>query len=142
MLNYLHEIHVCKSCAEYALNGQLSDKVDVFSYGVVLLELVSGRHGLQPSRDLPISIVQWAWDMVTDGKVLSIADPALDFKFYNEDLIRMVEIALWCTQSHPHMRPSMNQVSNSTNKLSQAIFRLDDYIAFWKLNNVLVLSIM
>lgn len=128
------------------MNGQLSDKVDVFSYGVVLLELVSGRHGLQPSRDLPtpvpISIVQWVWDMVADGKVLSIADPALDFKFYNEDFIRIVEIALWCTQSHPHMRPSMNQVSNSTNKLSQAIFRLDNYIVFWKLNNVLVLSII
>lgn len=128
------------------MNGQLSDKVDVFSYGVVLLELVSGRHGLQPSRDLPtsvpISIVQWAWDMVTDGKVLSIADPALDFRFYNEDFIHIVEIALWCTQSHPHMRPSMNQVSNSTNKISQAIFRLDNYTVFWKLNNVLVLSII
>ena len=104
--------------------------MDVFSYGVVLLELVSGRHGLQPSRDLPIpvpiSIVQWAWDMVTDGKILSIADPVLDSNFYNEDFIRIVEIALWCTQSHPHMRPSMNQVSNSTNKLSQAIFRLNN----------------
>lgn len=128
------------------MHGQLSDKVDVFSYGVVLLELVSGRHGLQPSRDLPnpvpISIVQWAWDMVADGKVLSIADPALDFKFYNEDFIRIVEIALWCTQSHPHMRPSMNKVSNSTNKLSQAFFRLGNYVVFWKLNNVLVLSII
>lgn len=107
------------------MNGQLSDKVDVFSYGVVLLELVSGRHGLQqPSRDLPISapisIVQWAWDMMADGKVLSIADPALDFKFFNEDLIRVVEIALWCTQSHPHMRPSMSQVRTLI-KFSQAI---------------------
>ncbi|KAG0609734.1 hypothetical protein M758_7G010100 [Ceratodon purpureus] len=49
---------------EYALNGQLSNEVDVHSYGVVLLELVSGRHGLQPSPDLPepvpISMVPWA----------------------------------------------------------------------------------
>ncbi|KAG0556393.1 hypothetical protein KC19_11G050500 [Ceratodon purpureus] len=99
---------------EYALNGQLSDKVDVYSYGVVLLELVSGRHGLQPSRDLPepvpISMVQWAWDMVADDMVLAVADPDLDHGFFNEDFIRVVEISLWCTQSHPHMRPTMNQV--------------------------------
>ena len=101
---------------EYALNGQLSDKVDVYSYGVVLLELISGRHGLQPSRDLPdpvpIAMVQWAWELVQDGKILNIADPQLGpHSFVNEDFIRMVEIALWCTQTHPQMRPNMNQVS-------------------------------
>lgn len=88
--------------------------MDVYSYGVVLLELVSGRTGLQPSRDLPepvpISIVQWFWDLVSDNLVLTAADPALDHGFYNEDFIRMVEIGLWCTQSHPHMRPTMSQV--------------------------------
>nr|PNR33871.1 hypothetical protein PHYPA_023687 [Physcomitrium patens] len=97
---------------EYALNGHLSDKVDVYSYGVVLLELISGRHGMQLSEDaepIGISMVHWIWDMVEAGKVLTIADPTLDHRFYNEDFIRMVEIGLWCTQSHPHMRPSMNQ---------------------------------
>jgi hypothetical protein len=60
---------------------------------------------------VPVSMVQWTWDMVADGKVLAVADPVLDHDFFNEDFIRMVEIGLWCTQSHPHMRPTMNQVS-------------------------------
>lgn len=89
--------------------------MDVYSYGVVLLELISGRHGMQLSEDaepIGISMVHWIWDMVEAGKVLTIADPTLDHRFYNEDFIRMVEIGLWCTQSHPHMRPSMNQVND------------------------------
>lgn len=48
-----------------------------------------------------MSMVQWTWDMVADGKVLAITDPDLDHDFFKEDFIRMVEIGLWCTQSHP-----------------------------------------
>lgn len=118
-------------CAEYALNGVLSDKVDVFSYGVVLLELVSGRHGMQtsafPEDPDRISMAQWAWEMNMAGQALAIAAPALGNDFDREDFIRMVELALWCTQNHPQMRPNMSQVNIA---LPTSITHTQIYILF------------
>ncbi|EFJ37001.1 hypothetical protein SELMODRAFT_77447, partial [Selaginella moellendorffii] len=99
---------------EYVINGQLSEKVDVYSYGIVLLELVSGRRGMQSSVNVgapePVSIDEWAWEALGSNKIEAMADPRFGRKYSMDAMVRIVQIAMWCTQGLPEQRPSMGQV--------------------------------
>ncbi|EFJ33651.1 hypothetical protein SELMODRAFT_83115 [Selaginella moellendorffii] len=99
---------------EYVINGQLSEKVDVYSYGIVLLELVSGRRGMQSSVNVgapePVSIDEWAWEALGSNKIEAMADPRFGRKYSIDVMVRIVQIAMWCTQGLPEQRPSMGQV--------------------------------
>ncbi|KAK7405410.1 hypothetical protein VNO78_06686 [Psophocarpus tetragonolobus] len=95
---------------EYAMRGHLTEKVDVFSFGVVLLEIVSGR----PNSDSTLEgdkiyLLEWAWHLHENNSVTDIVDPRLS-NFNEEEVKRIVEIALLCTQTSPILRPSMSRV--------------------------------
>jgi hypothetical protein len=99
-------------CAEYALHGQLSDKVDVFSFGVVLLELVIGRRGMQSisSSPDPVPLCEWAWEMFTAAQFEDMIDKRLGKDYVFSEVISMLKIAIWCTEYYQTLRPSMKQV--------------------------------
>ncbi|XP_024540304.1 cold-responsive protein kinase 1 [Selaginella moellendorffii] len=91
--------------------GKLTDKADVFSFGVLLLEIVSGRNNFEP--DLPMEtvfLVQWTWKLYEQGKVLELVDPLLNNDFPEEEVFRAIHIALLCTQDSVKSRPHMVQV--------------------------------
>ncbi|KAI5070848.1 hypothetical protein GOP47_0015191 [Adiantum capillus-veneris] len=89
---------------EYALNGVLSEKVDVFSFGLVTLEVITGKQNVH-SR-----LLTWVWEKYRDEKVLELVDEKLGNAFAPEQVIRVVHVALLCTQENPKQRPTMSRV--------------------------------
>nr|XP_043632199.1 putative receptor-like protein kinase At4g00960 [Erigeron canadensis] len=98
---------------EYAIHGQLSEKVDTYSFGVVVLEIVSGKK----CTDVPDEsaseqyLLEHAWNLYESRMHLKLVDETLDPSEYNEeDIKKVIEIALMCTQSPVSVRPTMSEV--------------------------------
>ncbi|KAK8485608.1 hypothetical protein V6N12_024908 [Hibiscus sabdariffa] len=95
---------------EYALRGHLTEKADVFSFGIVALEILSGRPNSDNSlNDDKIYLLGWAWDLHENNRSLDLVDPNLAEIDENEAL-RVVMVALLCTQGSPSMRPPMSRI--------------------------------
>nr|KYP40210.1 putative LRR receptor-like serine/threonine-protein kinase At1g56130 family [Cajanus cajan] len=95
---------------EYAMRGHLTEKVDVFSFGVVLLEIVSGRSNSDSSLEGDkMYLLEWAWHLHENNNVLDLVDPRLS-DFNEEEVKQVVRIGLMCTQTSPTLRPSMSRV--------------------------------
>ncbi|BAF28235.1 Os11g0470200 [Oryza sativa Japonica Group] len=97
---------------EYAIHGQLSEKVDTYGFGVVTLEIIGGRK-LNDARLEPDSqyLLEWAWKLYEDNNLIELVDRSLDPEEYNhEEVKRTMEIALLCTQSAVTSRPMMSEV--------------------------------
>jgi hypothetical protein len=95
---------------EYALYNQLTDRSDVYSYGIVLLELISGRKAMNPDSASDQLINDWAWYLVKEGKWLEVIDVRLETAGIEEDLEWFVMLALLCAHPHVVYRPSMTAV--------------------------------
>ncbi|KAF7834637.1 putative LRR receptor-like serine/threonine-protein kinase [Senna tora] len=96
---------------EYALRGHLTEKADVFSFGVVALEIVSGRPNSDSSFEgEKMYLLQWAWHLHENNRVIDLVDPRLSSDFNEEQVRRIVGISLLCTQASPLLRPSMSRV--------------------------------
>ncbi|XP_010262824.1 PREDICTED: putative serine/threonine-protein kinase [Nelumbo nucifera] len=95
---------------EYALLGQLTKKADIYSFGVLILEIVSGRSNSKAAfgEDLKV-LVEWTWKLKEEGRLLDIVDPEL-LEYPEDEVARYIKVALFCTQAPPQQRPSMKRV--------------------------------
>ncbi|KAG0597364.1 hypothetical protein M758_UG331900 [Ceratodon purpureus] len=97
---------------EYATMGQLSEKADVYSFGVLLLEVVSGRKNLD--YNMPqhkVYLCQWGRELFNNSNVMELVDPALSLSKDEEtEVRRIINIALLCLQVEPERRPTMGAV--------------------------------
>ncbi|KAK2968778.1 hypothetical protein RJ640_028171 [Escallonia rubra] len=99
-------------CApEYGASGKLTMKSDIYSFGVVLLELITGRRALEASGGEKRSLVEWARPMLRDREnFVQLADPRLRGHFSESALRRFLETALMCLRTEAHKRPSVSDV--------------------------------
>ncbi|CAN4079065.1 unnamed protein product [Withania somnifera] len=100
-------------CApEYAGTGKLTVKSDIYSFGVLLLELVTGRRAMDDTRKHGKEmLVHWARPMLKDRmKYVQLADPMLRGKFPQSIFRRVVELALMCVQDDPNARPHTKDI--------------------------------
>ncbi|CAI9108040.1 OLC1v1007550C1 [Oldenlandia corymbosa var. corymbosa] len=89
---------------EYAMRGHLTEKADVFGFGVVALEIVSGRPNSNTSlEDDKIYLLEW------NERDLELVDPRLT-EFNENEVKRVIGVALLCTQTSPSLRPAMSRV--------------------------------
>ncbi|XP_028789009.1 probable LRR receptor-like serine/threonine-protein kinase RKF3 [Neltuma alba] len=96
---------------EYALYGQLTERSDVFSYGVVLLELLSGRKALQMDDDgQPSALADWAWSLVRTGRPLDVIEVGMPETGAPQVMEKYVLVAVVCSHPQLYARPTMDQV--------------------------------
>ncbi|PWA74285.1 hypothetical protein CTI12_AA219240 [Artemisia annua] len=98
---------------EYALRGILSEKVDTYSFGIVILEIISGRRCTDTNSDKPSMdyLLEHAWKLYESKKHFEFIDETLDVNQNHEQhLMQIIEIALLCTQSPVSKRPTMSEV--------------------------------
>ncbi|KAK9685012.1 hypothetical protein RND81_10G249700 [Saponaria officinalis] len=112
---------------EYAMTGHLLVKSDVYSYGVVLLELLTGRKPVdmaQPSGQE--NLVTWSRPILRDkDRLHELADTKLEGKFAKEDFVRVCTIAAACVAPEANQRPTMSEVVQSL-KMVQRINEYQD----------------
>nr|ATE50928.1 universal stress protein 22 [Salvia miltiorrhiza] len=96
---------------EYFMNGKLNEKLDVYAFGVVLLELLSGRKPINDgSPKGKQSLVMWAKDILKEGKTSELEDPELVDAYDQEQFEIMVSAATLCTRHAPQSRPEISLV--------------------------------
>ncbi|XWS18339.1 hypothetical protein CRYUN_Cryun32bG0035300 [Craigia yunnanensis] len=95
---------------EYALGGQLTMKTDVYSFGVLLLEIISGRSSSKANwGGMYKHLLKWAWQLYEEGKLIDLVDPELG-EFPEEEVLEYMKVAFFCTQAAANRRPLMSQV--------------------------------
>ncbi|GAB2280184.1 hypothetical protein Dimus_014823 [Dionaea muscipula] len=98
---------------EYALTCRVSDKCDVYSYGVVLLELISNKKALDPSfssHGNGFNIVPWACMLLRQGRPNEVFNAGLWDGGPRDDLVQVLYLAVKCTVDTLSIRPTMKQV--------------------------------
>jgi len=97
---------------EYVSTGHLYVKSDVYGFGVVLLEMISGLRALDPSRvSEKVNLVNWAKPLLADRRKLSrVMDPGLEGQYSSKGALLAAQLTLKCLNSDPKSRPSMKEV--------------------------------
>ncbi|XP_076882536.1 putative LRR receptor-like serine/threonine-protein kinase At1g53440 [Bidens hawaiensis] len=96
---------------EYAMRGYLTDKADVYSFGIVALEIVSGKSNTnyRPKEEF-VYLLDWAYVLQEQESLLELVDPGLGSNYSKKEAMRMLNIALLCTNPSPTLRPAMSAV--------------------------------
>ena len=97
--------------AEYGYSLKVDEKIDIYSYGVVLLELLTGKRPLDPDFGESIDIVGWIRRKIDNKSPEEALDPSVgNCRHVQEEMLLVLRIALLCTAKVPKDRPSMRDV--------------------------------
>ncbi|KAE8727980.1 putative receptor-like protein kinase [Hibiscus syriacus] len=96
---------------EYASTGMLNERSDVYSFGILLMEIISGRNPVDYSRPQgEVNLVEWLKTMVTNRNAEGVLDPRLPEKPSSRALKRALLVALRCVDPNAQKRPKMGHV--------------------------------
>ncbi|KAK6132420.1 hypothetical protein DH2020_033859 [Rehmannia glutinosa] len=97
---------------EWLANLPITSKSDVYSYGMVLLEIVSGKRNFEVSEETNHKKFSlWAYEEFEKGNIEAIVDRRLQNSEINmEQVMRAIQVSFWCIQEQPSQRPMMGKV--------------------------------
>ncbi|KAL7213245.1 hypothetical protein ACSBR2_015870 [Camellia fascicularis] len=96
---------------EYAMQGRFSEKSDVFSFGVLLLEIVGGRRNTSFYNDEQfLCLLGYAWKLWNEGNIVTLIDPMISYQYFRQDILRCVHVGLLCVQEFAVDRPTISTV--------------------------------
>ncbi|KAK3424567.1 hypothetical protein EUGRSUZ_F01359 [Eucalyptus grandis] len=95
---------------EYAMHGYLTDKADIYSFGIVALEVVSGRSNSSSQNEECFYLLDWVQILKERGNLIDLVDQRLGCHFDKEEALVLTEVALMCTNATPALRPLMSSV--------------------------------
>ncbi|KAK1679910.1 hypothetical protein QYE76_040758 [Lolium multiflorum] len=97
---------------EYAMRGQYSIKSDVFSFGVLVLEIVTGRRNSGSyNTEQDVDLLNLVWEHWTRGNVIELIDPSLSSHPPVDQILKCIHLGLLCVQRKPASRPAMSSVN-------------------------------
>ncbi|KAI4299258.1 hypothetical protein L6164_032735 [Bauhinia variegata] len=101
---------------EYAMEGLFSEKSDVFSFGILLLEIVSGRRNSSfYNNEESLGLLGIAWKLWNEENIVTLIDPELHEPGHEKDILRCLQIGLICAQELARERPNMATVISMLN---------------------------
>ncbi|KAG2626550.1 receptor-like serine/threonine-protein kinase SD1-8 isoform X2 [Panicum virgatum] len=96
---------------EYAMDGVFSVKSDVFSFGVIMLEIIAGKRNRGVySYSGHLNLLAHAWSLLNEGKGQDLVDENLNGSFDSDEVHKCLKVGLLCVQENPDDRPLMSQV--------------------------------
>ncbi|XP_009379688.1 BRASSINOSTEROID INSENSITIVE 1-associated receptor kinase 1-like [Pyrus x bretschneideri] len=98
---------------EYLSTGKSSEKTDVFGYGVMLLELITGQRAFDLARlanDDDVMLLDWVKGLLKDRRLETLVDADLNGNYVEDQVEQLIQVALLCTQGTPGDRPKMSEV--------------------------------
>ncbi|XP_023634687.1 cysteine-rich receptor-like protein kinase 11 isoform X1 [Capsella rubella] len=97
---------------EYAMHGQYSTKSDIYSFGVLVLEIISGKRNssFNQTDNNASNLVTYAWKLWRNGSPLELLDVTIIESCDSSEVIRCIHIALLCVQENPIDRPNLSTV--------------------------------
>ncbi|KAF8041987.1 hypothetical protein BT93_A0552 [Corymbia citriodora subsp. variegata] len=108
---------------ELARSGKCSTSSDVYAYGILLLEVASGR---RPTESGQFLLMEWVMECHGMGQILDAADPKLRSAYDAEEMEMVLNLGLVCSQHHAHARPTMRQVIRYLNRDEPVPVFVDD----------------
>ncbi|KAK4480101.1 hypothetical protein RD792_013158 [Penstemon davidsonii] len=103
----------CHIAPEYLSYGNCSEKIDVYGYGVMLLELITGQRAFDLAclaNDDDVMLLDWVKGLLKEKKLETLVDPYLRGNYIDEEVDQLIQLALHCTQGSPTERPKMSEV--------------------------------
>uniref|UniRef100_A0A0D6QZL3 non-specific serine/threonine protein kinase n=1 Tax=Araucaria cunninghamii TaxID=56994 RepID=A0A0D6QZL3_ARACU len=98
---------------EYLSTGKSSEKTDVFGYGIMLLELITGQRAFDLARlanDDDVMLLDWVKGLLRERRLDMLVDPDLKNNYVEAEVEQLIQVALLCTQGSPMDRPKMSEV--------------------------------
>ncbi|KAG6652106.1 L-type lectin-domain containing receptor kinase IX.1-like [Carya illinoinensis] len=101
---------------ECVTTGKASKESDVYSFGIVVLEIACGRKPINPKGpEGQVVLVEWVWELYGKGEVLGAADPRLGGDFDREQMEHLIIVGMWCAHPNRNLRPSIKQAIHVLN---------------------------
>ncbi|XP_049936611.1 cysteine-rich receptor-like protein kinase 15 [Nymphaea colorata] len=96
---------------EYLLEGKVSVKIDVYSFGVLVLEIISGKKNFSLiQQDTDENLLNYVWRLWGENKALEVVDQTLEETRDSDEILRCIHIGLLCVQEDASSRPRMSKV--------------------------------
>ncbi|WRX13478.1 Protein kinase domain - like 10 [Theobroma cacao] len=101
---------------EYVSKGKASKASDIYSFGVVVLEIACGRRSIESkTKEAETSLLDWVWRSYENERLVNVADEKLHMDFDLEQMERLMIVGLWCAHPDCNFRPSIRQALHVLN---------------------------